>query len=83
MCEGLPVRGKCLTTTNIIESSLSGVEVRTGRATRWRTGEMALRRSAAAALGTESNFRKIVGHRDLRMLKAALDEGQLDDGVAT
>jgi transposase-like protein len=68
---------KCLGTTNIIESSLSGVEGRTGRVTRWRSGEMALRWGAAAALETERNFRKIIGHEDLWMLKAALDEGRL------
>jgi transposase-like protein len=45
----------CLATTNIIESSLSGVEGRTGRVTRWRSGEMALRWAAAAALETEKN----------------------------
>jgi putative transposase len=67
---------KCLATTNVIESSLSGVEGRTGRVTRWRSGEMALRWAAAAALETERNFRKIIGHEDLWMLKAALDEGQ-------
>jgi len=32
---------------------------------------------AVAALETEKGFRKIVGHRDLWMLKAALDEGHL------
>ena len=65
---------KCLATTNIIESSLSGVEGRTGRVTRWRSGEMALRWAAAAALETEKNFRKIIGLEDLWMLKAMLDE---------
>jgi len=35
---------------------------------------MALRWAAAAALETEKNFRKIIGHRDLWMLKAVLDE---------
>jgi putative transposase len=65
---------KCLATTNIIESSLSGVEGRTGRVTRWRSGEMALRWAAAAALETEKNFRKIIGHEDLWMLQAALEE---------
>jgi len=65
---------KCLTTTNIIESSLSGVQGRTGRVTRWRSGEMALRWAGAAALETEKHFRKIMGHRDLWMLKAVLDE---------
>ena len=67
---------RCLATTNIVESSLSGVEGRTGRVTRWRSGEMALRWAAAAALETEKNFRKIIGHEDLWMLKAALDEDQ-------
>jgi len=66
----------CVATTNIIESSLSGVEGRTGRVTRWRSGEMALRWAGAAALETEKNFRKIIGHEDLWMLKAVLDEGQ-------
>jgi putative transposase len=68
---------RCLTTTNIIESSLAGVEHRSRRVTRWRDGEMALRWAAAAALETEKHFRKIMGHRDLWMLKAALDEGQV------
>jgi len=67
---------KCLGTTNVVESSLSGVEGRTRRVTRWRSGEMALRWAGAAALETEKNFRKIMGHRDLWMLKAVLDDGQ-------
>jgi transposase-like protein len=71
-----PMLRKCLTTTNIIESSLSGVENRTGRVTRWRSGEMCLRWAAAAALETERNFRKIMGHQGLWMLKAVLDDGQ-------
>ena len=58
----------------MIESLLSGVGRRTGRVTRWRDGEMALRWAGAAALETEKRFRRIVGHRDLWMLKAALDE---------
>jgi len=62
-----PMLRKCLATTNIIESSLSGVEGRTGRVTRWRDGEMALRWAAAAALETERNFRRIIGHEDLWM----------------
>ena len=65
-----------LATTNIIESSLSGIEGRTGRVTRWRSGEIALRWAGAAALETEKNFRKIIGHEDLWMLKAVLDEGR-------
>jgi hypothetical protein len=72
-----PMLRTCLTTTNIIESSLSGVENRTGRVTRWRSGEMCLRWAAAAALETERNFRKIMGHEHLWMLTAVLDEGRL------
>jgi len=72
-----PMLRRCLATTNMIESLLSGVERRTGRMTRWRDGAMTLRWAAAAALETEKHFRKIIGHRDLWMLKAALDEGQL------
>jgi transposase-like protein len=71
-----PQLRKCLTTTNVIESSLSGVQGRTGRVTRWREGAMCLRWAAAAALETEKNFRKIMGHQDLWILQAALDEDQ-------
>jgi len=67
---------KCLATTNVIESSLSGVQGRTGRVTRWRSGEMCLRWAAAAALETEQHFRKIMGHEDLWMLQAALEESE-------
>jgi transposase-like protein len=73
---------KGLATTNLIESSLSGVEGRTRRVTRWRSGEMALRWAAAAALETERNFRKLMGYRDLWMLKAALEESQLASNPA-
>jgi hypothetical protein len=38
---------------------------------------MALRWAAAAALETEKNFRKIMGYKELWMLKAALDEDHL------
>jgi len=71
-----PMLRRCLATTNVIESSLSGVQGRSGRVTHWRDGEMALRWAAAAALETEKKFRKIMGHRDLWMLKAALDKDQ-------
>ena len=72
-----PALRTCLATTNLIESVHSGMEGRTGRVTRWRNGEMALRWAAAAALETERNFRKIMGHEDLWMLLAALDEDRL------
>ena len=78
-----PMLRKCLATTNVIESSLSGVEGRTGRVTRWRSGEMCLRWAAAAALETEKNFRKIMGHKDLWMLRAALEEEGISSNAKT
>ena len=65
--------GKCLVSTNIIESTFSGVRHRTGRVTRWRDGAMVLRWSATSALEAERRFRKLIGYRRLWMLKAALD----------
>ncbi len=56
-----------------------GGEGRTGRVTRWRLGEMALRWAAAAALETDKSFRKSIGLRYLWMLKAALDGCQTAD----
>jgi transposase-like protein len=71
---GLPDQlEKCLVSTNIIESTFSGVRYRTGRVTRWRNGAMVLRWSATSALEAETSFRKIIGHQHLWILKAALD----------
>lgn len=71
-----PTRARCLVSTNIIESPHSGVRLRTRRVCRWRDGKMVLRWAAAALLMTEQSFRKIMGYRDLRMLKAALETNQ-------
>jgi transposase-like protein len=64
---------RCLGTTNIIESPHAGVRLRTNRVSRWRDGHMVLRWVAAAFLETEKNFRRILGYRDLWMLKAKLE----------
>ena len=69
-----PSLSRCLVSTNVIESPHSGVRLRTRRVCRWRDGKMVLRWAAAALLMTEQNFRKIMGYRDLWMLKAALDQ---------
>ena len=71
-----PSLSRCLGSTNIIESPHSGVRLRTRRVARWRDGKMVLRWAAAALLMTEQDFRRIMGYRDLWMLKAALDENQ-------
>ena len=65
---------RCLATTNIVESPTSGVRLRTRRVTHWQNGEMVLRWAAGALLETEKSFRKIMGYKDLWMLKAVLDE---------
>lgn len=76
-CLGLsPSLSRCLVSTNVIESPHSGVRMRTRKICRWRDGKMVLRWAAAALLMTEQNFRRIMGYRDLWMLKAALDEHQ-------
>ncbi len=71
-----PSLARCLVSTNVIESPHSGVRLRTRRVCRWRDGQMVLRWAASALLMTEKHFRKLMGYRDLWMLKAALDENQ-------
>src|SRR5712691_9210146 len=71
-----PSLSRCLVSTNVIESPHSGVRLRTRKICRWRDGKMVLRWAAAALLMTEQNFRRIMGYRDLWMLKAALEENQ-------
>lgn len=68
-----PTLRRCLGTTNIIESPHAGVRLRTNRVSRWQDGKMVLRWVAAAFLETEKNFRRILGYRDLWMLKVKLD----------
>ena len=68
---------RCLVSTNVIESPHSGVRLRTRKICRWRDGKMVLRWAAAALLMTEQNFRRIMGYRDLWMLKAALNQNSV------
>jgi len=78
---GLPgALRRCLVTTNLIESPNAGVRRRTGRVTRWRNGQMALRWVATAMLDTEKRFRRIMGYRHLWILQSYLDsdEGATD-----
>ena len=72
---GLPPRlRKCLGTTNVIDSTHSGVRQKTRRVTHWKNGAMALRWAAASFVETEKNYRRIVGFDQLWMLKAHLDD---------
>ena len=72
-----PSLSRCLVSTNVIESPHSGVRLRTRKICRWRDGKMVLRWAAAALLMTEQNFRRIMGYRDLWMLKVALDQNKV------
>lgn len=76
---GLPSKlRRCLGTTNLIDNGHSAVRHRTQRVKRWQNGTMALRWAAAAFDAASKNFRRIMGHEHLWMLKAALDEPALD-----
>lgn len=73
---GLPPQlKKCLATTNVIENPNGETRRRTNRVSRWTDGAMVLRWAASSYLDAEKHFRKIIGFKDLWMLKAALDEG--------
>ena len=72
---GLPPRlRKCLGTTNVIDSTDSGVRQKTRRVTNWKNGTMALRWAAASFVETEKSYRRIVGFDQFWMLKAHLDD---------
>ena len=63
-------------TTNPVESMISIARDAHRNVKRWRSGEMALRWVAAGMLEAETKFRKINGHRDLHILKRALERHQ-------
>jgi putative transposase len=65
---------RCLGTTNLVDATHSGMRQRTRRVTNWQHGAMALRWAAASLVETEKNYRRIMGHEQLWMLKANLDE---------
>ena len=80
---GLPATlRRCLGTTNVIESPNSGIRQKTGRVTQWKDGRMVLRWCASALLATEKNFRRIMGYKDLWMLKAKLEDAVTDKTIA-
>lgn len=63
-------------TTNPAESMISITRDAHRNVKRWRSGEMALRWVAAGMLQAERQFRKVNGHRDLHILKRALERHQ-------
>jgi len=80
---GLPADlRRCLATTNLIESPQAGVRQRTRRVTRWKDGAMALRWAATAFVATEKRFRRIMGYKQLWILKSYLDRPQTHEDLA-
>lgn len=80
---GLPSKlRRRLGTTNLIDNSQSSVRERTRRVKHWTSGTMALRWSAAAFEAASKNFRRIMGHEHLWMLRAALEESSREQHLA-
>jgi len=73
---------RCLSSTNLIDSTDSGVRYRTRRVTNWQDGLMALRWAAAGFLETEKHYRRIMGYQQLWILKAFLDEPASQEKIA-
>lgn len=74
---GLPPKlMRCLASTNLIDSTHSGVRQRTRRVSHWQDGSMALRWASAAFEATAQGFRKIMGCQQLWTLKAHLDASE-------
>jgi putative transposase len=73
---------RCLASTNIIESPNAGIREKTGRVTRWRDGQMALRWTASSLLTLEKRMRRIMGHQQLWILEAKLQDQNQEQDVA-
>lgn len=80
---GLPSKlRRCLGTTNLIDNGHSALRDRVRRVKNWQSGTMAIRWAAVAFDAISEKFRRIMGHADLWMLKAALDEKDTDRSLA-
>jgi putative transposase len=72
----LGVRGqlkRTLASTNPCESMIETVRRISRNVKRWRNGDMCLRWTAAGMLEAETQFRRIIGHRDLAKVAVALE----------
>jgi len=63
---------KTLTTSNPVESMISIARTTNRNVTRWRDGQMVLRRTAAGMLNAERSFRRIKGYKQMPQLVDAL-----------
>jgi putative transposase len=72
----LGIRGKLkstLASTNPIESMIGTVRHTSRNVKHWQNGDMCLRWTAAGMLQAETQFRKIIGYRDLAKLAVAVE----------
>ena len=65
---------RCLATTNLIDSSHSGVREKTHRISNWNSDTMALRWAAASLLATAERFRRIMGYQQIWILEQKLKQ---------
>jgi hypothetical protein len=63
---------RCLATTNVIESPNSVVRRVSGRVTRYRDAQMAMRWTAAGFLEAEKSFRRLRGYQQIPALINAM-----------
>jgi putative transposase len=73
---------RCRPSTNIIESPNAGIRQKTGRVTRWRDGQMVLRWTASALVVLEKRMRRIMGHQQMWILEAKLQDQNQEREVA-
>ena len=66
--------GRSLKTTNILESVNAQAEDRCGRVDRWKNSSQKERWLASALLDIEPRLRRLLGHRHLPRLRAAIRE---------
>ena len=77
-----PMLKRCLGTTNIIDNSHSAAHEKIHRVTNWQSGDMAVRWTASALVSSSKNFRKVMGYKDLWMLKANLQPNEQNLPIA-
>jgi len=69
-----PLVGRSLKTTNILESVNAQAEERCGRVDSWKNSSQKHRWLATALLDIEPRLRRLLGHRHLPALRAAIKQ---------
>ena len=68
-----------LASTNPCESMIESVRRTSRNVKRWQSGDMALRWTAAGMLEAETQFRRVIGYRDLARLAVAIERDSAHD----